>query len=183
MSKRGKNKKMVHKVIAELSMMFTELHICHTNPTAFSYFLLTLIVVSDSYSRECLLLKTLSFHVFSSEKGDLRIKTEALKRVIQQILNGEKMPSLLMVIIKFLMPLDDHTIKKLLLIFWEIVPKTGQDGKLLQEMILVCDAYRKVRVLIMKRRCNLVMYMHVCTLYVVCLKRLLLHVKCVSSEK
>ncbi|RMX42493.1 hypothetical protein pdam_00020420 [Pocillopora damicornis] len=77
------------------------------------------------------------------EKGDLRVKTEALKRVIQQILNGEKMPSLLMVIIKFLMPLDDHTIKKLLLIFWEIVPKTGQDGKLLQEMILVCDAYRK----------------------------------------
>ncbi|KAL9984992.1 hypothetical protein ACROYT_G007343 [Oculina patagonica] len=77
------------------------------------------------------------------EKGDLRIKTEALKKVIQQILNGDKMPSLLMVIIKFLMPLDDHTIKKLLLIFWEIVPKTGQDGKLLQEMILVCDAYRK----------------------------------------
>ena len=58
------------------------------------------------------------------------------------------MPSLLMVIIKFLMPLDDHTIKKLLLIFWEIVPKTGKDGKLLQEMILVCDAYRKVRTLI-----------------------------------
>ena len=80
-----------------------------------------------------------------SEKGDLRVKTESLKKVIQQILNGEKMPSLLMVIIKFLMPLDDHTIKKLLLIFWEIVPKTGKDGKLLQEMILVCDAYRKVR--------------------------------------
>ena len=61
------------------------------------------------------------------------------------------MPSLLMVIIKFLMPLDDHTIKKLLLIFWEIVPKTGQDGKLLQEMILVCDAYRKVSALILKQ--------------------------------
>ena len=59
-----------------------------------------------------------------------------------------------MVIIKFLMPLDDHTIKKLLLIFWEIVPKTGQDGKLLQEMILVCDAYRKVRVFITRRYYN-----------------------------
>ena len=92
------------------------------------------------------LFKELTFPLFYfSEKGDLRVKTEALKRVIQQILNGEKMPSLLMVIIKFLMPLDDHTIKKLLLIFWEIVPKTGQDGKLLQEMILVCDAYRKVQ--------------------------------------
>lgn len=88
---------------------------------------------------------TIGLFSVSLEKGDLRVKTEALKKVIQQILNGEKMPSLLMVIIKFLMPLDDHTIKKLLLIFWEIVPKTGQDGKLLQEMILVCDAYRKVK--------------------------------------
>lgn len=38
---------------------------------------------------------------------------------------------------------QDHTIKKLLLIFWEIVPKKYPDGKLMQEMILVCDAYRK----------------------------------------
>ena len=34
-------------------------------------------------------------------------------------------------------------VKKLLLIFWEVVPKTSGDGKLLSEMILVCDAYRK----------------------------------------
>ena len=74
----------------------------------------------------------------------MRIKIESIKKVIQMILAGEKMPSLLMTVIKFLMPLQDHTIKKLLLIFWEIVPKTGPDGKLLHEMILVCDAYRKV---------------------------------------
>ena len=49
-----------------------------------------------------------------------------------------------MTIIRFLLPTNDHTLKKLLLIFWEIVPKTTGDGKLLQEMILVCDAYRKV---------------------------------------
>ena len=54
------------------------------------------------------------------------------------------MPSVLMIIIRFVLPLQDHTIKKLLLIFWEIVPKTQNDGKLLHEMILVCDAYRKV---------------------------------------
>lgn len=42
------------------------------------------------------------------------------------------------------MPQDDHALKKLLLIYWEIVPKKGTDGKLLHEMILVCDAYRKV---------------------------------------
>ncbi|XP_070532098.1 coatomer subunit beta-like [Ptychodera flava] len=77
------------------------------------------------------------------ERGDVRTKTETLKKVIYMILNGEKMPSLLMTIIRFVLPLQDHTIKKLLLIFWEIVPKTHPDGKLLQEMILVCDAYRK----------------------------------------
>lgn len=59
------------------------------------------------------------------------------------ILAGERLPGLLMTIIRFVLPLQDHTIKKLLLIFWEIVPKTSSDGKLLQEMILVCDAYRK----------------------------------------
>ena len=34
--------------------------------------------------------------------------------------------------------------KKLLLIFWEVIPKYSAEGKMLQEMILVCDAYRKV---------------------------------------
>ncbi|XP_071483507.1 coatomer subunit beta-like [Diadema antillarum] len=77
------------------------------------------------------------------EKGDTRTKTEALKKLIYMILNGEKFPGILMHVIRFLLPLKDHTIKKLLLIFWEIVPKTHPDGKLLQEMILVCDAYRK----------------------------------------
>ena len=48
-----------------------------------------------------------------------------------------------MTVIRFLLPSNDHTIKKLLLIFWEIVPKRDQNKKLLQEMILVCDAYRK----------------------------------------
>lgn len=79
-----------------------------------------------------------------TEKGDISTKIEALKKTIHLILNGEKFPTILMTIIRFVLPLQDHTIKKLLLIFWEIVPKTTTDGKLMQEMILVCDAYRKV---------------------------------------
>jgi len=79
-----------------------------------------------------------------TEHGDLRTKTEALKKVIQMMLNGEKMQSLLMTVIRFVMPLQDHTIKKMLLVFWEVVPKYTADGKMLHEMILVCDAYRKV---------------------------------------
>jgi coatomer subunit beta len=81
-----------------------------------------------------------------TEKGDTKTKIEALKKTIQMILNGEKMPSLLMTIIRFVMPVRDHTIKKMLLIFWEIVPKYNPEGKMLHEFILVCDAYRKVTV-------------------------------------
>ncbi len=47
-------------------------------------------------------------------------------------------------IIRFVMPIDDKVLKKLLLVYWEVVPKTSPDGKLLHELILVCDAYRKV---------------------------------------
>lgn len=78
------------------------------------------------------------------EKGDNSVKIETLKKVIQLLLNGERLSGLIMTIIRFVLPVQNHTIKKLLLIFWEIVPKTSADGKLLQEMILVCDAYRKV---------------------------------------
>ncbi|KAI8441012.1 hypothetical protein MSG28_009285 [Choristoneura fumiferana] len=74
----------------------------------------------------------------------LLVGDKSRDQVIGIILSGEKIPGLLMVIIRFVLPLHDHTIKKLLLIFWEIVPKTTADGKLMQEMILVCDAYRKV---------------------------------------
>lgn len=77
------------------------------------------------------------------EKGDTNVKIETLKKVIQLLLNGERLSGLIMTIIRFVLPVQNHTIKKLLLIFWEIVPKTSPDGKLLQEMILVCDAYRK----------------------------------------
>ncbi|KAL9873721.1 coatomer subunit beta isoform 1-T1 [Glossina fuscipes fuscipes] len=77
------------------------------------------------------------------EKGDTNVKIETLKKVIQLLLNGERLSGLIMTIIRFVLPVQNHAIKKLLLVFWEIVPKTSPDGKLLQEMILVCDAYRK----------------------------------------
>ena len=78
------------------------------------------------------------------EHGDKRAKAQALKKIMTMVLNGDRLPGLLMTIIRFVLPSQDHTLKKLLLIFWEIWPKTSPDGKLLHEMILVCDAYRKV---------------------------------------
>uniref|UniRef100_A0A158Q8U3 Coatomer subunit beta n=1 Tax=Elaeophora elaphi TaxID=1147741 RepID=A0A158Q8U3_9BILA len=78
------------------------------------------------------------------EKGDVKAKTDALKKLIMMIMNGEKIgQGMMMQVIRFCLPTSDHTIKKLLLLFFEIVPKTASDGKLLHEMILVCDAYRK----------------------------------------
>ena len=76
--------------------------------------------------------------------GDAKSKADALKKLIYMLLHGEKLaPGMLMCVIRFCLPTSDHFLKKLLLIFWEIVPKTSADGKLLHEMILVCDAYRK----------------------------------------
>lgn len=37
---------------------------------------------------------------------------------------------------------EDHQLKKTMMLYWEIVPKYGADGKLLPEMILVCNALR-----------------------------------------
>lgn len=79
------------------------------------------------------------------EHGDNRMKAQTLKTIILMVLNGDKLPGLLMTIIRFTLPSNDHAIKKLLLIVWEVWPKTTADGKLLHEMILVCDAYRKVK--------------------------------------
>lgn len=62
----------------------------------------------------------------TTEHGDVRAKTEALKKLIYLILNGEKFPpNMLMTIIRYVLPCNDHEVKKLLLIFWEIVPKRG----------------------------------------------------------
>lgn len=43
---------------------------------------------------------------------------------------------------RFCITQDDHEIKKLLMLYWEVVPKVSADGKLLPEMILVCNALR-----------------------------------------
>ncbi len=52
------------------------------------------------------------------------------------------MPRVLMTVIRFCITNDDHQIKKLLMLYWELVPKYSADNKLLPEMILVCNALR-----------------------------------------
>ncbi len=53
------------------------------------------------------------------------------------MLGGEPMPSLLMFVIRFVMPSKNKALKKLLLLYYEIVQKKNPDGKLKQEFILV----------------------------------------------
>ena len=60
-----------------------------------------------NYSHIILVLESHMYVNFLLDRGDLKIKISALKKVIQLILNGEKMsPSILMTVIRFVMPLE-----------------------------------------------------------------------------
>ncbi|OQR98671.1 coatomer subunit beta [Achlya hypogyna] len=74
------------------------------------------------------------------ESAKMEDKVRALKAAILALLNGEKLPRVLMQIIRFCSTKEDHQLKKLLMIYWEIASKYDEAGKLLPEMILVCNA-------------------------------------------
>ncbi|KAJ2708429.1 coatomer subunit beta, partial [Coemansia spiralis] len=76
------------------------------------------------------------------ECGTDDIKAEALQQVIAGTLQGENHEQLLMHIIRFVMPTRNKTLKKLLLLYWEVCPKYTADGTLKQETILICNALR-----------------------------------------
>ncbi|KAL9476323.1 hypothetical protein ACSS6W_006164 [Trichoderma asperelloides] len=71
------------------------------------------------------------------EKGTDESKVDTMKRILTIMLNGDPMPSLLMHIIRFVMPSKYKPLKKLLYFYYEICPKLDAAGKLKQEMILV----------------------------------------------
>jgi vesicle coat complex subunit len=71
------------------------------------------------------------------ESKDMDTKINTLKAIIMNTLNGESYPKLLMPVIKFCLNSDNHLIKKLLLLYWEVVDKKTKEGNLLHEMILV----------------------------------------------
>jgi coatomer subunit beta len=71
------------------------------------------------------------------EDSDDKVKVKALKSAILMMLGGEPMPKILMTVIRFCINTEHHEFKKLLMLFWEIVPKYDSDKKLRPEMILV----------------------------------------------
>ncbi|CAE8738521.1 unnamed protein product [Polarella glacialis] len=70
------------------------------------------------------------------------VKAEALEELVLLLINGELYPKLLMTVIRFVCTSNDHRVKKLLTIYWEIVDKVKENGDLKEEMILVCNALR-----------------------------------------
>jgi coatomer subunit beta len=91
------------------------------------------------------------------ENADPKVKRHALKAAIMAMLGGEAMPRILMQVIRFCINSDDKPLKKLCMLYWEVVPKyqepTSEEKlaaataggapaarKLLPEMILVCNA-------------------------------------------
>jgi len=90
------------------------------------------------------------------EDNDPQVKRHAVKAAIMAMLGGEPMPSILMQVIRFCINSQDKPLKKLCMLYWEVVPKyqepTSEEllaaaaggpvvqRKLLPVMILVCNA-------------------------------------------
>jgi coatomer subunit beta len=84
------------------------------------------------------------------------VKKHALKAAIMAMLGGEAMPRILMQVIRFCINSNDKQLKKLCMLYWEVVPKyqeptseeilaaaaggTKVHRKMLPEMLLVCNA-------------------------------------------
>lgn len=57
--------------------------------------------------------------------------------------SDENYPRLIMPVLTNLQQLNDHDIKKVLFLYWEIIEKTNYDGTIKEELILACNALRK----------------------------------------
>ncbi|GMH14164.1 hypothetical protein Nepgr_016005 [Nepenthes gracilis] len=76
------------------------------------------------------------------EGNDVQAKIDAMKKAVMLLLNGETIPQLFITIVRYVLPSEDHTIQKLLLLYLEIIEKTDPKGKVLPEMILICQNLR-----------------------------------------
>ncbi|XP_041010695.1 coatomer subunit beta-1 [Juglans microcarpa x Juglans regia] len=76
------------------------------------------------------------------EGNDVPAKIDAMKKAIMLLLNGETLPQLFITIVRYVLPSEDHTVQKLLLLYLELIDKTDAKGKVLPEMILICQNLR-----------------------------------------
>ncbi|TYI80143.1 hypothetical protein E1A91_D05G069300v1 [Gossypium mustelinum] len=76
------------------------------------------------------------------EGNDVPAKIDAMKKAIMLLLNGETLPQLFITIVRYVLPSEDHTVQNLLLLYLEIIEKTDTKGRVLPEMILICQNLR-----------------------------------------
>ncbi|KAG5244521.1 coatmer beta family protein [Salix suchowensis] len=76
------------------------------------------------------------------EGSDVSAKIDAMKKAISLLLNGETLPQLFITIVRYVLPSEDHTVQKLLLLYLEIIDKKDAKGTVLPEMILICQNLR-----------------------------------------
>ncbi|EFJ42176.1 hypothetical protein VOLCADRAFT_67325 [Volvox carteri f. nagariensis] len=76
------------------------------------------------------------------EGNDPLAKQAAMKKAVSLLLAGEQLPQLFITIVRYVLPSEDHTVQKLLLLYLEAIEKTDATGKLLPEMILICQNLR-----------------------------------------
>ena len=77
------------------------------------------------------------------ESGDGPAKADAMRRAISLLLNGEPLPHLFITVVRYVQSCDDHAVQKLLLLYLETVDKRdAATGKVLPEMILICQNLR-----------------------------------------
>eukprot|EP00887_Chlorella_sp_A99_P002075 scaffold21.g2075.t1 len=76
------------------------------------------------------------------ESSDEEAKVDALQKAITGILAGEQFPALFITIVRYVLPSENHMVQKLLLLYLETIDKTDAQGKLLPEMILICQNLR-----------------------------------------
>ncbi|KAL4577964.1 hypothetical protein LXL04_014079 [Taraxacum kok-saghyz] len=76
------------------------------------------------------------------EGHDDSAKIDAMKKAVMLLLNGETIPKLFITIVRYVLPSEDHTVQKLLLVYLEIIDRTDSKGKVLPEMILICQNLR-----------------------------------------
>lgn len=51
------------------------------------------------------------------EGSDVEAKVEAMQKAVTMLLNGEQLPQLFITIVRYVLPSEDHTVQKLLLLY------------------------------------------------------------------
>ena len=87
-----------------------------------------------------------NYYTFKSEDinsmltKDDKSRIEAMQIILSFELNGESHPDMLMNVIRYVLPSNDHTLKRLFLMYLSSIQRVDENGKLLSELILAINS-------------------------------------------